>query len=145
LEKVKDDEWNRPQPKVTLKVRDPQSGEFINHIEKPNTMFKLSKDEFDKIPFRPMPEPMTKEEEEKTDAILPLSLQFFDEMESQKKTAEYRNYEMDRVKRLWFMNMETKKITHCADIEPARRHNDTRPDRTLKQKYKYPITALYYL
>ena len=32
LERVKEDEWNRPKPKVTLKVRDPQSGEFINNI-----------------------------------------------------------------------------------------------------------------
>lgn len=33
LEKANDDEWERPRPKVTLKVRDPQSGDYINQIQ----------------------------------------------------------------------------------------------------------------
>ena len=49
LSKAKDDEWNRPKPKVVLKVRDPSTGEFINH-------FHISSDDFDSIPWRPHPD-----------------------------------------------------------------------------------------
>ena len=33
LSKAKDDEWERPIPQVTLKVRDPTTGEFVRTME----------------------------------------------------------------------------------------------------------------
>jgi hypothetical protein len=59
LEKAKDDEWNRPQPRVTLKVRDPQSGEFINTLESKRKIWKLTPGDFAQITFKPLPEPFT--------------------------------------------------------------------------------------
>ena len=53
LEKAKPDEWNRPRPRVTLKVRDPQTGNFINQTRVAKT-FKLPATTFAAIPFKPI-------------------------------------------------------------------------------------------
>jgi transposase InsO family protein len=68
LEKVKPDEWNRPRPRVTLKVRDPQSGEFINRTRQSPPIFKLPPSTFAAIPFKPMPDPFFE------DDILPVKV-----------------------------------------------------------------------
>jgi hypothetical protein len=54
LEKVRPDEWERPQPKVTLKVRDPTTNEFVNFAAS-RLVHKLTQEQFDTIPFRLLP------------------------------------------------------------------------------------------
>jgi len=88
-----------------------------------------------------LPDERKKEE----DAILPLNSHFFGELESQGKTAEYRNYHMPEVKRLWFMNTETHMITHMAEVEGPQEHQDLKLDGSKKRQWKYPIIALYSL
>jgi hypothetical protein len=80
-----------------------------------------------------------------TNAYIPLQPQFFEQMENQKKTAEYRSYLMNEVERLWFMNMESHFIMHMAEARQGTTHSDKQPDRTLKKKCKYHITALHKL
>jgi hypothetical protein len=41
LELAKPDEWQSPRPRVTLKVRNPQSGEVINRIKMSQSIFGL--------------------------------------------------------------------------------------------------------
>jgi hypothetical protein len=54
LEPVKRDEWSRPQPRVTLKVRDPQTGEIINRMESSSSVFRVSENDIVKIGFQPI-------------------------------------------------------------------------------------------
>jgi hypothetical protein len=56
LEPVKHDEWQRPQPHVTLKVRDPQTKEFINHVETSRSVFRVNDDDLARMWFRLHPE-----------------------------------------------------------------------------------------
>ena len=84
------------------------------------------------------------QDEVRKDTILPLLPQHFAEMETQKKIAEYQNYEMRGVEQFWFMNTETRKITHMADKRPGCRHGDLK-DGKLRRTFKYPITVFYYL
>jgi hypothetical protein len=48
---------------------------------------------------------------------------------------------MPNITRLWLYNTETKQITHSVNVKPPQTHTDQRPDGTLKQKWKYPITS----
>jgi hypothetical protein len=51
-----------------------------------------------------------------TDAYIPLQPQSFEQLESQEKEGEYRNYQMKDVKRLWYMNTESCFITHMTEV-----------------------------
>ena len=83
--------------------------------------------------------------EESEDAILPLNSQFFEELVNQRKSAEYRNYHMPIVKRLWLMNTETHLITHMAEVEGPQEHQDFQPNGIKKRQWKYAIISLYSL
>ena len=58
LTKAKDDEWKRPLPKIKLKVRDPETREFINLMETttPNGVIQMSQEDFESIPWRLNPD-----------------------------------------------------------------------------------------
>ncbi|KIM71531.1 hypothetical protein PILCRDRAFT_16989 [Piloderma croceum F 1598] len=48
-----DDEWDRPRPRVTLKVRDPQTGHFINNVKVPHGKeWRLKPEDFTQLPFK---------------------------------------------------------------------------------------------
>jgi len=79
------------------------------------------------------------------DAILPLNPVFFQELENQRKTAEYRNYHMPIIKRIWFWNTETRSVTHMAEVDKPQAHSDHRANGTKKRQWKYPIITLYKL
>jgi len=79
------------------------------------------------------------------DAILPLNPVFFQELENQRKTAEYRNYHMPIIKRIWFWNTETRSVTHMAEVDKPQTHSDHRANGTKKRHWKYPIITLYKL
>ena len=57
LTKAKDDEWKRPLPKIKLKVRDPETGEFINSTElAPEGAIRMSEEDFENLPWRLNPD-----------------------------------------------------------------------------------------
>ena len=57
LTKVRDDEWERPLPQIKLKVRDPETGEFINSLETaPKGTIQMSQEDFESIPWRLNPD-----------------------------------------------------------------------------------------
>ena len=57
LTKTKDDEWKRPLPKIKLKVRDPETGEFINSTElAPEGTIRMSEEDFENLPWRLNPD-----------------------------------------------------------------------------------------
>src|SRR5882762_1964397 len=56
LELAKPDEWQRPRPRVTLKVRDPHTGEIINRIKSSRSLFRVSEEDMMRIGFHPRTE-----------------------------------------------------------------------------------------
>jgi hypothetical protein len=56
LEPTKADEWQRPRPCVTLKVRDPNTGDIINSAENRRSLFKISRGDMDEIHFYSNPD-----------------------------------------------------------------------------------------
>ena len=57
LTKAQDDEWERPIPRVTLKVRDPTTREFVRTMERKSIEgIKISSDIFNEIPWQLNPE-----------------------------------------------------------------------------------------
>ena len=57
LTKAKDGEWKHPLPKIKLKVRDPETGEFINSMETaPDRAIQMSQEDFESIPWRLNPD-----------------------------------------------------------------------------------------
>ena len=57
LTKAKDDEWKHPLPKIKLKVRDPETGEFINSMETaPEGTIQMSQEDFESLPWRLNPD-----------------------------------------------------------------------------------------
>ena len=114
------------------------------------------------LQFQPMPKPLTEvkvraqtwpngkettsEENFKiTQGLLPLLPQFFEEIETQRKTYEYRNHLFPDVWKMWLVNTENDKITHMIEVGNGEEHNDKRPDGSSKRKYWYPILACYKL
>ena len=94
----------------------------------------------------PMGKEMTSEKDFKvTQGLIPLLPKFFNEIEARKKEYEYRNYLIPDVQKMWLVNTETDMITHMIEVEKGEEHNDTRPDGSLKRKYRYPIIAYYKL
>ena len=79
------------------------------------------------------------------EGLLPLLPQFFDEIETRRKTYKYRNHLFPDVRKMWLVNTETDMITHMIEVEKGEKHNDKRPDGSPKRKYKYPIIACYRL
>jgi hypothetical protein len=87
-----------------------------------------------------------KEDDEETeDAILPIHPQFLPKIHTQEKSAEYRSYHMEKIKRMWLMDTETHLISHMAEVEGPQEHQDMHQDGTKKRKWKYPITTFYSL
>ena len=78
-----------------------------------------------------------------TQGLLPLLPQFFNEIETRRKTYEYRNHLFPDVRKMWLVNTETNMITHMVEVERGEEHNDMRPDGTPKRKYRYPIIACH--
>ena len=56
LERAKPDEWQRPRPRVTLKVRDPYTGAIVDSTENRRSLFKISTTEMEQIHFHLYPE-----------------------------------------------------------------------------------------
>jgi len=79
------------------------------------------------------------------DAIIPIQPEFIIQMENKLKVAEYRNYQMLGVQRLWLMNIQNHLVTHMVEVEEPQEHNDLRPDNSPKRHWKYSIKALYSL
>jgi hypothetical protein len=52
LEKANDNEWDRPRPRVTLKVGDPQTGHFINNMKTYRKEWRLRPEDFAQLPFK---------------------------------------------------------------------------------------------
>jgi len=62
------------------------------------------------------------------DVFLPLLPQFFEKIEIREKTHEYQNYLLPEAKCFWFINTETKMITHMAKVGGGKQHEDKQPD-----------------
>jgi hypothetical protein len=56
LKHAKPDEWQRPRPCVTLKVRDPYTGAIVDSTENRRSLFKISTTEMEQIHFHSYPE-----------------------------------------------------------------------------------------
>ena len=69
---------------------------------------------------------------ETTQGLLPLLPQFFDEIETRRKTYEYRNHLFPNVRKMWLVNTETNMITHMVEVGQGEEHKDTRPDGSPK-------------
>ena len=80
-----------------------------------------------------------------TQCLLPLSPQFFNEIETRRKTYEYRNHLFPDVRKMWLINTETSMITHMIEVKEGEEHNDLRRDGSRKRKYRYPIIACHRL
>ena len=80
-----------------------------------------------------------------TQGLLPLLPQFFNEIETRRKTYEYRNHLFPDVQKMWLVNTETNMISHMIEVGKGEEHNDMRADGTPKRKYRYPIIACYTL
>ena len=114
------------------------------------------------LQFRPMPKPLTEVKvrnqtwpigkettPEKdfvvTQGLLPLSPQFFNEIETRRKMYKYQNRLLPDVWKMWLVNTENDMITHMIEVRGGEEHNDTRPDGSPKRRYRYPIVACYKL
>ena len=114
-----------------------------------------------KLQFWPMPKPLTEVEIRKQmwpegkesiserppsnrEIVLPLLPQFFEEIETWRKTHEYQNYLLPNVSCFWFINTEMSMIMHMAEVG-EKEHNDKQVDGAPKQKYRYPILAYHQL
>ena len=146
-------DWTwEPESKILLENKE----EF--HEKHPSAPRRITA----QLEFRPMPKPLTEVEVRTqtwpmgketmsegdfrvTQGLLPLLPQFFNEIETRRKTYEYRNYLFPDVRKMWLVNTETDMITHMIEVEKGEKHNDLRPDATPRQKYRYPITACHKL
>ena len=67
-----------------------------------------------------------------TQGLLPLLPQFFNEIETRRKTYKYRDHLFPDVQKMWLVNTETDKITHMIEVGSGEKHNDRQPDGSIK-------------
>ena len=146
-------DWTwEPESKILLENKE----EF--HEKHPSAPRRITA----QLQFRPMPKPLTEVEIrnqtwmngkeivpekdfKETQGLLPLQPQFFNEIETRRKTYEYRNHLFPNVQKMWLVSTEMKMITHMIEVGKGEEHSDTRFDGSPKRKYRYPILACHKL
>ena len=80
-----------------------------------------------------------------TQGLLLLLPQFFNEIETWRKTYKYRNHLFPDGQKMWLVNTKTNEITYMIEVGSGEEHSDKRLDGSLRRKYRYPILACYKL